>query len=138
MKIKIIVSTILLVSFSFCLKIQFITPKNSKPVTFSELENPRIKSFLIRRNVLYWMKYPLTEEINIQKIIDHEFIENPEAAGIKNYRIRIFDSMYSCGGGPAPGLIITYVMCPVTGIAALFGFISKSIEVSGDFYAPGK
>ena len=123
-----------------CLRIQIATPRVSKPILYSEIPNPVIKNFRIRKTLVFWGSISLSDSFNSQDIIDEQFRETPEAVGIKNFKVRIFDSVWTCGGGAILSSEVVYRPgnCLATGVAALLGFVLKKVEVTGDLYAAQK
>lgn len=129
---------VLAISGIGCLRIQIATSDVAKPIVYSDLPNPAIKDFRIRKTLLFWTNYQISDPLNIEDIVNQQLKENPEAVGIKNFKVRIFDSVWNCGGGPLMAFPVTFVTCPATGAAAVLGFVFKRVEVSGDLYATQK
>ena len=65
-----------------------------KPVCYSNLPFPTIRSFDRQVTIRFWGSEVDTENITVERIINEELAKTPGARGVKNLKVRVFSSSW--------------------------------------------
>lgn len=132
LSIRLLSVATLILSLQNCVVIPITTTQIKKPVVYSDLPFERTRHFVREEYFLFWGPFHLSGQ-SVEEIVSQELQSSPEASGLKNFKVRIYDDPVSSGGAGCYALL-PIISCSIAIVSAMFGFTQKRVRVSGDLY----